>query len=96
MPIKVRKSKKVYKKESSKKMKFKKNRTRKNKNEDKIDFDDIKWGSFTKQFNAYKRKGHTDAKNLREFAKIVLKPTENFAEITKKRARFYLNVLDKK
>jgi hypothetical protein len=93
-PIQVRKSKNVHKTGSStsKKIKFKKRTTRK---KDDINFAKLEWGSFTRQFKAYTRAGGS-AKDLRAFSKIVLKPTENFAEKTKQRARFYLNVIDKK
>jgi hypothetical protein len=93
--IKVRKHRGTRKRYTlnSKKMKFKKKGSRKS--NDTINFGELKWGSFTKQFKAYNREGG-NAKNLREFAKIVLNPNGNFAEKTKNRARFYLNVIDKK
>ena len=93
--IKVRKHRDTRKKYSrkSKKINFKKRGSRKSK--DTINFGEIKWGSFTKQFKAYNREGGK-AKNLREFAKIVLVSNGNFSEKTKHRARFYLNVIDKK
>ena len=58
-----------------------------------IDFEDMDWGSFTKQKNAY------DSKlSLEEFADLVLSedPPKKFTEKTKDRARFYLNVILKK
>ena len=59
--------------------------------EDDIDFEDMKWGSFTKQKNAFNSK-----LTLKRFAEIVLKPNSKFREKTKDRARFYLNVILKK
>jgi hypothetical protein len=58
-----------------------------------IDFDDMDWGSFTKQKNAYNSK-----LTLKEFADLVLSedPPKRFIEKTKDRARFYLNVILKK
>lgn len=60
-------------------------------NEDNIDFEDMNWGSFTKQKNAFNSK-----LTLKQFADIVLKPNSKFREKTKDRARFYLNVILKK
>ena len=57
-----------------------------------IDFDNLKWGTFTKQLRDYNKTNGTDL-NLREFAELVLDPDSRFHEITKRRARFYLNVL---
>jgi len=91
--IKVRKARVTCKKCSKKDIKYKKRGSRKsNKN---IDFENMKWGSFTKQFKNYNRQGG-NAKNLRDFSHIVLNPKNNFTEKTKDRARFYLNVLDKR
>ena len=64
---------------------------------DDIDFDKIKWGSFTKQFNAFKRKNTgSGIKDLEDFADMILKNADDFTEKTKDRARFYLNVILKK
>lgn len=64
---------------------------------DDIDFDDIKWGSFTKQFEAYNRTAKKKMKDLSAFARMILDaPKDKFSDTTKKRANFYLNVLAKK
>ena len=64
---------------------------------DKIDFDDIKWGSFTKQFEAYNRTAKKKMKDLSAFARMILDaPKDKFSDTTRKRANFYLNVLAKK
>ena len=59
------------------------------------DWEHIKWGSFTKQFNAY-NKHHQPLKDLEEFAIMILKEPHKYQDKTLKRARFYKNVLDKK
>ena len=65
--------------------------------EDNIDFDDIKWGTFTKQFKAYNSKAKDKLKDLNAFAHHVLDaPEGKFNATTKKRANCYLNVLDPK
>jgi hypothetical protein len=62
-----------------------------------IDFNSIKWGSFTKQFKAYKSDHPSSkVKDLAQFADFVLKNHKKFQPITLKRARFYVNVLDRK
>jgi len=59
-----------------------------------IDFEHVKWGSFSKQFDAYKHQHPKNKVNdLKEFADMILKNPEKYQEKTKKRARFYLNVL---
>jgi hypothetical protein len=63
----------------------------------KIDFEDLKWGSFTKQFQAYKRQVPSSSiDNLGEFADYVLAHPQHFKKTTERRARFYKNVIDKK
>jgi hypothetical protein len=57
-----------------------------------IDFDEMKWGSFTDQMKAYNRE-HDSNHTLEQFAKLVLSGKGNFRERTKDRARFYLNVI---
>ncbi len=65
--------------------------------DDEIDFDDIKWGSFTKQFDAYNRTAKKKMKDLSAFARMILdSPKDKFSDTTRKRANFYLNVLAKK
>lgn len=60
-----------------------------------IDFEELKWGSFTKQFNAYHKK-HPRMKSLEQFANYIISNPTQFQPITKKRANFYLNVILKK
>jgi len=57
-----------------------------------IDFDKLKWGSFTRQLRDYNKTNDTDL-DLREFAELVLQPDSRFHAITRRRAQFYLNVL---
>jgi len=65
--------------------------------DDEIDFDDIKWGSFTKQFEEYNRTAKNKMKDLSAFARMFLDaPKDKFSDTTRKRANFYLNVLAKK
>lgn len=62
--------------------------------EDDIDFDDIKWGSFTEQFNRFRKKHKkSPIKDLEQFAKMLIENKEKYNKTTIKRARFYLNVL---
>jgi len=61
-----------------------------------IDFEDVKWGSFTAQFDAYNRQHKKKFKDLMEFANFIRANKENFQAKTKKRADFYVNVLSKK
>lgn len=64
---------------------------------DPIDWQDIKWGSFTAQFKAWNKQHPKDQKkDLREFADMILKDPKSFKEKTLRRARFYVNVLSKK
>lgn len=60
---------------------------------DEIDYDKMKWGSFTKQFNASKKK--LGVKNLGEFADHIISNPKKFAKKTLQRANFYKNVLEK-
>ena len=60
----------------------------------KIDFDKIKWGTFTKAFEKFKRREPTTPlKNLKEFAEYIIKHKEDASDKLLKKARFYLNVL---
>lgn len=62
--------------------------------EDDIDFDDMKWGSFTEQFNRFRKKHKkSPIKDLEQFAKMLIENKEKYHKTTIKRARFYLNVL---
>jgi len=59
-----------------------------------IDFDDLKWGSFTKQFERFKHtNSHTGIKDLEGFARHIVADPKHYNKTTLKRARFYLNVL---
>ena len=59
-----------------------------------IDFENIKWGSFTKQFQAYKKQfPKSRVKDLDAFAKMILRNPKKFQPKTQKRASFYLNVI---
>lgn len=64
---------------------------------EKIDWEDMKWGSFTKQFEEYKRQ-HPNSKidDLEHFAESILANPSDYKKTTLKRARFYLNVIAKK
>jgi hypothetical protein len=64
--------------------------------EDDIDFEDLKWGSFTEQFNAYNRQHKKKFKDLMEFAQHIRANKGDFQPKTKKRADFYVNVISKK
>ncbi len=57
-----------------------------------IDFEDIKWGSLTKQLQAFNRKNRTNM-DLESFSKHILANPTKFIERSKDRARFYLNVI---
>lgn len=58
---------------------------------DEIDYDKMKWGSFTKQFNASKKK--LGVKDLGEFADHIISNPAKFAKKTLQRANFYKNVI---
>ena len=63
---------------------------------DKIDFEDIKWGSFTEQFKRFKQQHpKSKVKDLGSFADMILSNPKDYAKRTIKRARFYKNVLHK-
>jgi hypothetical protein len=61
------------------------------------DWEHLKWGSFTKQFEAYNHE-HPDngIDDLEHFAKSILANPKEYQPRTLKRARFYLNVILKK
>ncbi len=63
--------------------------------DDDIDFEDIKWGTFTKQLEAFNRQ-HRKNLDLCKFADMILKDTKKYQQKTVRRARFYKNVLAKK
>jgi len=60
-----------------------------------IDFEDMKWGSFSKQLQAYNSQ-HKKKLDLHNFAMMILANPKKFQKRTKKRARFYINVILKK
>jgi hypothetical protein len=64
---------------------------------EKIDFEDLKWGSFTEQFKAYNRQHPTKKmKDLEHFAITILKNPKKYHKTTEQRAKFYLNIILKK
>ena len=63
------------------------------KGEGEPDYEDLDWGSFTKQFKNRKQR---DIKTLEDYAKYIEEHSDNFAPKTLKRARFYLNVILKR
>jgi hypothetical protein len=73
-----------------------KKKTLQNKTRGKIQFNKIKWGSFTKIYNNY-IKNHPTKKNelpdLKHFAKYVNKHPDQFNKKTHKKALFYTNIL---
>jgi len=72
-------------------------KTEETKDDDPIDWEDIKWGSFTKQFEAWNRQHPEDKMDdLTEFADMILENPSSYQKKTVRRARFYLNVLKKK
>ena len=61
-----------------------------------VDWEHLKWGSFTNQFKAFKREHPTsDIDNLEEFAEMILKHPKHYKPRTLKRAHFYINVINK-
>lgn len=56
--------------------------------------ENIRWGSFTKQFKRFIRE-HPEAKveDLEDFAKYIAKNPTEFNPTTKKRAAFYTNLI---
>jgi len=61
---------------------------------EKIDWEDLKWGTFTKQFAQYKlRYKSSKIKDLEGFANMILKNSKKYKETTIKRANFYINVI---
>ena len=60
----------------------------------KVDWEDLKWGSFTNQFHQFQQE-HPDSKidSLTDFARMILENPDDYRKTTKNRARFYLNVL---
>ena len=56
------------------------------------DYEDLNWGSLTKQFKAFKT-SHPNINSLEKFAKYIIGNKDEFQEKTIKRANFYLNVI---
>ena len=56
------------------------------------DFQDLNWGSLTKQFKAFKS-SHPTINTLEKFAKYIIGNKDEFQDRTIKRANFYLNVI---
>ena len=59
-----------------------------------IDWDDIKWGSFTAQFARY-RSTHPNTRinTLEKFGKYIIKNKKKFTLKTFRRANFYIKVI---
>lgn len=62
-------------------------------NDNHIDFTKIKWGSLTKELKEF-NKNNNSKFNLNQFSNYIIKNPNNFKPISKKRAHFYLNVLN--
>lgn len=58
----------------------------------KIDFEDINWGSLTEQMKAY-NSSHSKDLDLEGFARMIIADPKSFQKRTLQRARFYINVL---
>jgi len=58
----------------------------------KIDFEDINWGSLTEQMKAYNA-SHSKDFDLEGFARMIIADPKSFQKRTLQRARFYINVL---
>ena len=63
--------------------------------EDDIDFDDIKWGSFTAMFKRFKKQNphQKKVKDLKAFAKMIQRGESKFSKKALQKANFYLNVI---
>lgn len=62
-----------------------------------VDFEDISWGSFQKQFKAYKKQHPKSLlQSVEQFAKDIETHPHHYQARTVKRAIFYLKVLDRK
>lgn len=64
--------------------------------EEKVDWEDMKMGSFTEQLQQYNRTHKKQMKSLKELADHVRADPSKFKPKTKKRADFYINVISKK
>mgnify|MGYP000666159506 CR=1 FL=1 len=59
---------------------------------DDIEFEDINWGSLTKQLKAFNSKNKKKF-NLKQFSNFILNNPSKFQKKTQQRANFYLNVI---
>lgn len=64
--------------------------------DDKTDWEDMKWGSFTEQLQQFNRTHKKQMKDLKGLAEHVRANPSKFQPKTKKRADFYINVILKK
>ena len=65
--------------------------------DDDIDWDDMDWGSFTKQMKRFQQQNkNTGIKDLEQFANMIIDNPKKYAKKTLKRANFYKNVILKK
>tara|TARA_R110000765_G_scaffold268601_1_gene367578 strand:+ start:6228 stop:8840 length:2613 start_codon:yes stop_codon:yes gene_type:complete len=66
--------------------------------EDNIDFDDIRWGSFTAMFKRFEKQNphNKKIKDLKDFAKMILDGKGKFSKKAHKKANFYINVILRK
>jgi hypothetical protein len=72
---------------------------RRNNKKSRINFNKIKWGSFTKKYNSYIKRHprkKTNVPDLSHFAEYVNKHPRQFNKKTHKRALFYKNILRKR
>lgn len=60
-----------------------------------IDFSKIKWGTLTQTQKRYEKK-HPEVKTVKQFAHLVEKHPKDFSKTTQQRARFFVNILEKK
>ena len=62
---------------------------------EEIDWDEMDWGSFSKQLERYNSQHKSKQLNLPQFAEMILKDPSKYQKKTVRRARFYKNVLEK-
>ena len=73
--------------------------SRRNIKKSRINFNKIKWGSFTKKYNSYIKRHPRKKKNipdLKHFSQYVNKHPTQFNKKTHKRALFYKNIILRK
>ena len=64
--------------------------------EGQVDFEDIKWGTFTRMFKEFKREHpRSRVKDLDGFADYVIKNKKKFSDVALKKAHFYKNIIKK-